>query len=158
MNITEFEKKHNVRFISKDKSWLMRLIGFFSNTFTYNFWTTYRLPFQKPTITYPPDTKDPMALRYRSIREHELIHCKDMRSACGLFKIFWLFLLIPLPILFSGRWFIERYAYLHGIINYNHSIDRVINILWDSYGWIWPKSLMRRWFNRKLKEHKEGRK
>lgn len=114
-----------------------------------NFWTTYRLPFKKPVITYPNDINNPML--YPHILEHEIIHVEDMRSPWGLFKSFCLVWLLPLPIFFSGRWFIERKAYLHNIKNHNYEIEWVVDTLWNSYGWCWPKFLMRRWFNKKLR-------
>jgi hypothetical protein len=153
MNKSDFENKHNVLLLPKDKSWPMRIIGFFSKTFTYRFWTTYRLPFQKKArITYPPDV-NPIKPWHLPTLEHELIHVKDMSTSWGLFKIFWLLWLIPLPIIFSGRWFIERHAYLHNIINHDRKIESVVNILWNGYGWVWPKYLMRKWFEKKVKEN-----
>ncbi len=150
----EFEKKYNVKFISKKESVVMRIIGFFSRTFMYDFWTTYRLPFQKKVrITYPPDTIEPMGERYKGTREHELIHAIDMGTSWGLFKMFWLLWLIPLPIIFSGRWFFERYAYLYNLLYHGYKIDYVVDALWGGYGWAWPKCLMKKWFNKKIKEH-----
>jgi len=155
MDKTEFEKKYNVLLLPKNKSWPMRIIGFFSKSFMYNFWTTYRLPFQKKArITYPPGT-NPMEKWYIPTLEHELIHVKDMSTAWGLFKMFWLVWLLPLPIIFSGRWFIERYAYLHNILNHGRKIEDVVDILWSGYLWAWPKCLMRKWFNKKVKEKGE---
>jgi len=160
MQIVEFEHKHNIKLIPKHKSLAMRIIGFFSKSFINNFWTTYRLPFQKQaTIAYPEsndiskyDQIPDWAMR---ILEHELVHVKDMSSSWGLFKMFWLVWLLPLPILFSGRWFIERHAYLYGMIKYNDNVDERVDALWNGYAWPWPKYLMRKWFNKKLNEHKE---
>jgi hypothetical protein len=160
MNITEFEKKHNVGLIRKDKSIPMKIIGFFSSNFMNHFWTTYRLPFQKKgTITYP---KSNNLSKYKEIPEwaqpileHELIHIEDMKSGWGLFKMFWLVWLLPLPIIFSGRWFIERHAYLHNILNHGRSIEDSVNTLWSGYLWAWPKCLMQKWFNKKVKEKGE---
>jgi len=70
-----------------------------------------------------------------------------------LMKMFWLVWLLPLPVLFSGRWFIERAAYLDGIIKYGDDVEKCVNTLWDGYLWPWPKPLMRKWFYKKLKEH-----
>jgi len=160
MNIQEFEQKYNVNLILKKKSRFMRFVGFFlGRSFMEDFWTTYRLPFQKKgTITYP-DSND--LSKYEEIPkwmwptlEHELIHIEDMKSGWGLFKMFWLVWLLPLPIIFSGRWFIERHAYLHNILNHGRSIEKSVDVLWSGYGWAWPKCLMRKWFNKKVAEHK----
>jgi len=88
--------------------------------------------------------------------EHEMIHVEDMRSWWGLLKSALLVSLLPLPILFSGRWYVERYAYLHNIINHGYNIDRCVNLLWSGYGWAWPKPLMKKWFYKKVAEHKES--
>jgi len=72
-----------------------------------------------------------------------------------LFRAFWLYLFLPLPVLFSGRWYFERHAYLHNIINHGYSIERVVDTLWNNYLWCWPKPLMKKWFERKVKERKE---
>lgn len=152
MNKNEFEKQHDVKVICKSESKLMSLIGWFFPAFMTYFWTTYRLPFGKPTITYPTSVSDPM--KSQSVLEHELVHCKDMRSGWGLFKMFWLVWLLPMPIIFSGRWFIERHAYLHNILNHGYELERAVSILWNGYGWAWPKPLMRRWFEKAVKKHK----
>jgi len=155
MTILEFEQKHNVRLILKTESKFMRLIGLIlGRKFRESFWTTYRLPFQKlSTITYTAKSGDPM--QYKSTLSHELIHVKLLDKWYGPLLGGLLVSLVPLPVLFSGRWYIERYAYLDGILNYNYDIDGVVNLLWNGYGWPWPKPLMKRWFLRKIKEHKE---
>jgi len=119
MNVTEFEQRHSVKLILKSESRLMRAIGFvlkpFTPTFMTDFWTTMRLPFSKTMIAYPSSVTDPLSKRNESIVEHEIIHAKDMSSAWGLFKMAFLVSIFPLPILFSGRWFIEFPAYLNDI-------------------------------------------
>lgn len=160
MKIKEFEKKHSVILIPKKQSRFMKLVSrVLGKTFMDEFWTTYRLPGELPTITFP-DVND--LTKYDQIPswawpvlEHELIHAEDMRSTWGLIKSAFLVSIFPLPVLFSGRWFIERYAYLHGIIKYGDDVDAVVESLWSGYGFPWPKSLMRKWFNKKLEEHKE---
>lgn len=161
MDKNDFEAKNNVRLLPKNKSITMRIIGallyvFMGSKFMDNFWTTYRLPFQKrSTIAYPlKSVSDPMSPAYRSILEHEVVHSKDFSTAWGLFKMFWFVWLIPLPIFFSGRWYVERKAYLENILHHNYSIDYVVNVLWFQYAWCWPRPLMRKWFLREYKKAK----
>ena len=54
-----------------------------------------------------------------------------------------------------GRWRIEGEAYLVNIIatedgQRETEVERIVNVLWDGYGWTWPKPWMRRWFGRAL--------
>lgn len=157
MTLKEFQNKNNVVIKPKSKSWPMKLIGFFSKKFMLDFWTVYRLPFGKPTITHPDAITDPLDPKYTSTIEHEMIHVEDLRSAWGLFKAFWLVWLLPLPVLFSGRWYLERHAYLHNIINHRYPIDAVVDALWNGYLWPWPKSMMTKWFEEKVEEHKKSK-
>lgn len=155
MTIAEFEQKHGVRLIPKSKSKFMWLVGLILGKRFMDFWITYRLPFQKATtITYPPKTDDPM--KYKSVLEHELVHAKLLEKWYGPVLGALLVSVFPLPILFSGRWFIERSAYLCNILNHGYEVDWVIDTLWDNYLFCWPKSLMKRWFLKKIKEY-EGR-
>lgn len=159
MKIKEFEALHNVKLMLKTKSFFMRLVSVvLGQSFMDNFWTTFRLPFQKQvTITYPKSNDiskySEIPSGFMPILEHELIHAKDMASSWGLFKMFWLVWLLPLPIIFSGRWIIERYSYLNGMIKYGDDVEQAVDTLWDNYLWPWPKPLMRKWFYKKLKEH-----
>jgi hypothetical protein len=148
----DFEKNNNVRILQKDKSWAMKFVNFFfmlcgNHNFMTDFWTTYRLPFQKATITYP-DKLD--MLRDLPILEHEMFHVRQMRPWYGLVKSGLLVALLPLPFIFSGRWFIERDPYLNDIAKSRYTIDEAVDILWYYYGWAWPKSLMKKWFTKKL--------
>ena len=159
MNTKEFEQKNNVNLIPKSESRLMRAVGWvlkpFTPSFMTYFWTTYRIPFQKPTIAYPPNIQEPTL--YTPVLEHEMIHAEDMRSEWDLFKMFCLLLFFPMPVIFSGRWYIERYPYLHNMINHAHhgyTVERGVENLWNNYLWAWPKPLMRKWFTKKLEEHK----
>jgi hypothetical protein len=94
-----------------------------------------------------------MAPKYRHIREHELIH---VRQQCG-FGLYWsalLYFLLPLPVLFSGRWFVEREAYLVDIVAGAKTVEQAVDILWRSYGYPWPKLLMRKWFDEQIAKRK----
>lgn len=142
--IRQFEERYQVRLRPKEALWWARLIARFFPAFNIQWWTTVRFPFGKPTIAYPRKVVNPM--NHRVILEHEMIHVSQIRTAWGLFKTVCLYFFFPLPVLFSGRWFIERPAYLVDIKERRLTIDQAIDILWNGYLWVWPKTWMRRWF------------
>jgi len=148
----EFELEWNVKLISKKQSLWMRLTGWFITIFSPYFmigmFTTYRLPFQKYGTIAHPDGLNP--LKFPDVLEHELMHVEQQRTAWGLFKSALLYSLLPLPVFFSGRWFVEREPYLMDIRKGLFTPEQAADILWDHYAWCWPKSLMIKWF----KEHK----
>lgn len=136
-----------VRLVAKNESRLMRALGvFLGSSFIDEWWTTFRLPFAKHVCVYHPPDADPVG--HWRIVDHELVHAADLRHWYGP----WLFMLgaalLPLPVLFSGRWFIERHAYLRDIQQGRCSIEQAVDVLWWRYGFCWPRPLMRRWFVR----------
>ena len=136
-------------FVAKAQSPLMRLISvFLGDSFRARFWTTWRLPMQRYVrIGYPTTVQHP-EMRSEMCR-HELVHARDFARWWGPW---WMLacLVFPVPVLFSGRWFLERHAYLGDIKAGTRTIDDVVYGLWRGYGWPWPKFLMRRWFEREL--------
>lgn len=146
-----FEETFEVNLVDKKDSLLMRITGIllkpFTPDFMTRFFTTYRLPFQRGTIAYPIGF-DPM--RYPGVLEHELMHIEQQKTPWGLIKSAFLVSIFPLPVLFSGRWFIEREPYLNDIKKGRRTIDQAVDVLWGSYGWAWPKPLMRKWFEARL--------
>lgn len=97
------------------------------------------------TIYYPdlfPPARCPETV------EHEMVHV-DQWERLGFLPFLCLYFLVPLPVLFSGRWFIEREAYLVEL-KYGVPVDRIVEELWTGYTWPWPKALMRRWFQEKV--------
>jgi len=59
--------------------------------------------------------------------------------------------LVPLPVLLSGRWYVEREAYLDEIRRGRKTIDRAVEQLWGfGYLYPWLPFLMRRWFTKQL--------
>lgn len=152
MSHEEFEKKYDVKLVNKKNSLLMKVIGVLLKPLTPDFmtifFTTYRLPFQKQGNIAHPDGLDP--LDFMDVMEHELMHVFQQSTAWGLFKSAFLVSIIPFPVLFSGRWFIERAPYLNDIKKGLYTVDEAVDLLWGSYGWAWPKPLMRKWFNEKL--------
>ncbi len=137
-------------FVRKDQDPMMRLLAvLLGRSFITDFWTTYRLPFQRQvTITYPPDVADPG--RHEGIVEHEMFHVRQFERFGAPLVIILLAGVFPLPLFFSGRWFIERHAYLHDIRSGRLTVERAVDILWKHYGYAWPRPLMRRWFTRQL--------
>lgn len=140
--------KFEYRLIPKHDSWLMCAVGAVIPGFM-DYWTTYRVPGRIGVITYPSHIKDPR--KHPKILEHERVHVEQQRTAWGLFKSFWLVWLLPLPVLFSGRWFIERPAYLLDIRNGRHSLESAVSVLWGGYFYPWPRKLMRQWFIEQLR-------
>jgi hypothetical protein len=98
-------------------------------------------------ITYPDDVKDP---ENQPQVPHELIHATTLEQWWGPFLIPLFAILLPLPIVFSGRWFIERRAYLEDIKSGVETVDSAVYNLWNYYLMCWPTSLMRKWFNNEL--------
>lgn len=133
------------KLVPVSKSLFRKLLSFIIDK---NFWTTYRLPFQSyVTVTYPDACEVPGASK---TLKHECFHVEQFSPWYGPYLVFLLTLLLPLPVLFSGRWFIERQAYLYDIRRGVQTVDSAIDILWNDYGYCWPKRLMRKWFIKQL--------
>lgn len=107
-------------------------------------WTTIGRTIYAPTHV---DIAGPLH-PYATTIAHELVHVAQWRR---FWAFLWLgYILLPLPVLFAWcRWAAEREAYLVDI-RAGRSVDDVVNTLWRSYGWPWPKPLMRRWFVKEL--------
>ena len=134
------------RLIRADESKLRKLLSMFV---VPTMWMTYRLPFQRYVrITYPIFIADPET---SLTLQHELCHVPIFSTWWGPWVVPLLVSLIPLPVLFSGRWFVERWAYLADIKAGRITIDQAVDNLWNLYAYAWPKSLMYRWFNRHIK-------
>lgn len=144
---TAFETMHSVELRRKPDDWVMKIFGAVFPS-TRRMWTTYRLPFRKARICYPDFVVRPMA--YTQILGHELYHVRQLRPWWGPLWIGLLVSIFPLPVLFSGRWFVERGAYLHDIRTGGISPERAAAILWHGYAWPWPPKWMLRWFRREL--------
>jgi hypothetical protein len=164
MTLREFCLEHNVRIESKRKLPLMRaaawVMGVFSSDVSERFlrvyFTTYRKPFGKGIIAIPDcvNMSRPSWIDdWRDILDHELIHVEQQRGPWGLFKSFCLYFLFPLPVLFSGRWYIERDPYLKVDIARGRKSPRsAAEQLWRDYFYPWPKNRMHQWFDAELKK------
>jgi hypothetical protein len=133
--------------LSADKSPVRRFLAVFGIGLEA-FWMTHRFPFCQARITHPPSARNP-ALQINVLR-HESFHVEQLRPWYGPLWSFLLVSLLPLPVLFSGRWFLERWPYLDDIRQGRRTVDDVVHILWSSYWWAWPPFLMRRWFEQQL--------
>lgn len=127
--------------VRADKSWLRQLLSLVVPLDSV--WMTYRFPFRAAVVTYPVGTSSPS--RSPTLK-HEEHHVKQLGTWYGPLWLLLLATLLPLPVFFSGRWFIERRAYLGDINRGQLTADRAADILWSRYGMCWPKALMRRWF------------
>lgn len=89
--------------VRKDNDAFMRFCGrILGRSFRERFWTTYRFPWMKRArVCYPRGTTSPL---HRGILDHEEHHVRQFAPWYGPFVVFALYLLFPLPVLFSGRW------------------------------------------------------
>lgn len=151
LDIHAYAKRHKVRFVRKDASWFMRLLGWLFKLVGYDFmaraWTTIGR-----TIYYPTGgpSRDPLPWtewcsyleRHRGIVEHELHHVQQYRRLWHLHSLFYLF--GPLPVLLSFyRADAEIEPYAHECAFYGRDQEATVNTLWKVYGWPLPKSWLR---------------
>ena len=149
MNLLEPDRLW-VRLIPADQSRLRRLLALVAPL--DKFWVTYRLPFQRQvTITYPPSLMYWIAAD-SPMRMHEMVHARQFATWWGPWVIPLLVSLFPLPVLFSGRWWVERRAYLKDIRTGRMTVRQAADALWDGYWCPWPRRLMRQWFHKQLEK------
>jgi hypothetical protein len=138
----------------KSSSWIMRAVGAvlsWCGVDFSRFWTTIRLPWCAVAVVYhPDDIEDPKADRWALIRAHEAIHVAQLRPWWGPYVMAAGYVLLPFPVLLSGRWLIERRAYLGDIRSGALTVDRAVDVLWRSYLYPWPRRWMRRWFHKQI--------
>lgn len=137
--------KHSVRLVEKSQSWLLRSIGWFlcvtgiNKRFMDDYFTTIGRTIYYPKV-FSPDTD---LYRYRSTFEHELVHVAQFERFWHLYSLTYVLLPIPFGLAwFRWRW--EREAYQVNRRN-GRTVDECVEALWQ-YGWPWPKSWMRKWF------------
>lgn len=145
-------KELNVSIKNKKDSWGWRFVGMFMWSIMGR-WTTWRWPWQSHITIWTAKEVGRVNKFHQHIISHELFHCRDIQGSwlnpvrMGLLNFF-----IPLPVVFSGRWFIEREAYLEDIRDGRLTIDKAASILWWKYFLAWPPPLSRRWFRKNLHE------
>lgn len=137
---------------TKESDWVMRFLALFGGNFMLRA-TTYRLPFMRYTrICVPNRFFELSGAQKESILRHERFHVRQFAPWYGPWVIVILQFILPLPVFLSGRWFIERHAYLDEIRHGELLRESAVRILWEQYGWPWPRCLMKRWFDKKLVE------
>lgn len=142
---------YGVRLVRRDGDLLMVLLAYvLGDPFLNNFWTTYRLPLCRPVIAYPRTIQKPEECH--ETLEHELFHVRDFAPWYGPIRMLLLAVLLPLPMYLSGRWFIERHAYLNDVRSKRMTAEQAVGILWTQYGRPWPRSLMLAWFKKQIGE------
>ena len=144
----------------KSESKLMCFLGLllspFNPKFMTNYWTTLN------NIVYAPSSFDDVIdkpeahLHYLTIINHEKIHLEDQKQHPILFRLSYV---VP-PVMSYGRWYWERKAYLPELIKlyeaqtslFDYRLEQIINALGGpAYLWTWPKSWMRKWFLKEIK-------
>lgn len=151
-----------VRYVDKESSDLMRAIGWVVGLlgvrgFLTDFVTTLRLPFGMPTVYWPRSCGDPRDKRWRTVWAHERVHVVQQAGPWGLLSSALLYVLLPLSVYLSGRWFLEREAYLLDIRAGRLTVDQAVELLWSSYVRPWPRAWMRAWFEMRLRTTGVGR-
>lgn len=140
-----------VEVVRKDKSWLMRAIGFFLGAwFMERAWTTI-----SPWRIYYPTTLDSFWVGRSPaeglVIEHESVHIRQARRWPVLWQLS--YLLAPVPVLLAWfRWRWEREAYLVQLYASAATPAELAETLWRRYAWPWPKAWMVRWFDERAKE------
>lgn len=151
----EYEKR-KISLIRKDKSkwmkiysWLLGLIGV--KDYMTRYWTTAGNSVYYPTnLQETPDIS--FFKKFYPTLMHELEHVKQ-KDKYTLVGFTLLYALFPVPIFFAYfRWKSEREAYMHNI-RAGRTIEQSVNSLWSAaYFWPWPKSWMRKWFEKEVKK------
>jgi len=133
---------------TKDKSRLMRVIGWFLGLFGLDFMGKFWTTVSGKTIWAHVGADLSNLDRYAGVIRHELVHIRQARRWPVWFQVS--YLLFPLPIgLAWCRWYWERKAFMVDIEAGRLTVDQAVDMLWR-YGWPWPKSLMRKWFDRQF--------
>jgi len=154
--IRTFIHEHNVKLVPKRESWLMRAIAWvlavtrINSDFMDSYTTTIRKTIYYRMAWEPFEIGTDAHLRaHASTLEHEFVHVLQWEKYWLLFTISYVLLPIPIGLAwYRFRW--EREAYLINIRN-GRSIDSCVDALWR-YGWPWPRSWMRRWFQKQTAE------
>jgi len=144
-------EKQGIKIASKDSVWWMNVMAWFlsilgNKTFMEQFWTTVG-----ETIYYPSKVMNPFDEIYDVLLQHECVHIAQYRKNKVFFTVAYIFL--PIPFFFAYyRWKYEREAYMIQLrINSSPvAIEWVVNTLWNNYGWTWPRSWMKDWFEKEL--------
>lgn len=156
--IRRFIVDHDVKVVPKSESRLMRFIAWFCSVRWFwlfqinpNFLDGYVTTIGK-TIYYRSSwgafsiENDADIRRHSTTFEHEFMHVEQYERWWFLYQAS--YLLFPLPFLLAWfRFYWERQPYLHVNMKNGMTVDECANALWK-YGWPWPRTLMKRWFEK----------
>lgn len=152
--IRKYILDHNIRVVNKRKSWVMQLwgallapIGMRAH-FLDNFWTTLGKTVYVPSKRFEENTV--FHISTHLVWQHEFMHVEQWEKWWILQPL--TYALFPVPLFFAWfRWRWEREPYLKiNICKGNASVEAIVHTLWVNYGFVWPKALMRKWFNNQL--------
>lgn len=146
-------------FVPKEQSRIMRLIDWALrvtriNTRFTHFWTTIRWPFQKKSrIYFPPQIGErcPWDEDFAGIVAHERVHVRQWDHFGA--SVYWalLYTILPLPVYWSGRWWMERPAYLADLkAGRYETVEAAAWALYHYYGRPYPLKRMEAWFRKHL--------
>lgn len=140
--------RKKVKFKKARESRLVRFARFFGlNRFVDHRWITIC-----NTIYYPdqsPNFNDEHSMiKWLSLHlpyiAHEFVHVKQFERL-GLLRFALFYFVFPFPVLFSGKWFLEREAFLRDIYYFGATEKEISEILWKDYFYPWPKGWMKKW-------------
>ncbi len=144
------------RLVSKEAVSWMRVLGFLAKLignkyFMDDYWTTIGKTIYYPTSVQPKDI-----YKHYDVIYHEIVHIKQWKKWGLLFSVS--YMLLPVPFFFAWfRWRWEREAYME-TLRYTYRplahMRFIVRVLWEEYGWTWPKRWMMKWFKKEVK--KEG--
>jgi len=151
-----------IKLVSKSDSKLMKICAYLLKHFVPRFMQGFATSIGK-TIYVPTEWDNFSEGRQTSLLKHELVHIDQ-------YKMWWilyapLYLLFPLPILFSYRYYFEREAYLVSLKHLNYEelgvtkaemIDKYSNYLTDKT-YLWAGKLVgfektKKWFEKEMKK------
>jgi len=148
--IRAFVREHKVQILPKKASWLMRACAWFL------YWTWINRDFMDRYTTtvgkkiYYRESwgdfdinSDTHVRRHASTLEHEFVHVLQYKKWWLLYQFTYLLVFLPLGLAWF-RFYWEREAYQVNRL-YGRNIESCVDALW-SYGWPWPRSRMRKWF------------
>jgi hypothetical protein len=84
--------------------------------------------------------------KHLSVVAHEFVHLTQW-FRLGAIRFLLLYFVFPLPVFFSGRWWLERDAFLVQIRHFGMTIGEATTaVSGKAYTWCWPKRWILEWF------------
>jgi len=164
MTIKEFEDLHEVFIMPKSSHWFHKVAGWFIPAWNVGIFSVLRFPGRSRPVIWVPDARlnqDGFVSKYSGTLKHELVHCHQQSSWWGVTMTSLLVTVLPLPVFYSGRWWVERYAFLKDIERDKasgkygkYTPEIAAQILHESYGRPWPVKKMIKWFETEINKTK----